>query len=64
MLAGPALVGVLYRLQAGKSVILHSIPSRGKGNFFFSRASRSVLWPTQLPVQWELGALSPGYSRR
>ena len=35
MLAGPALVGVLYRLQVGKPVILHSIPSRGKG-FFFS----------------------------
>ena len=35
MLAGPALVGALYRLQVGKPVILHSIPNRGKG-FFFS----------------------------
>ena len=34
MLAGPALVGTLYKLQAGKPVILHSIPSRGKGSFF------------------------------
>ena len=60
MLAGPALVGTLYKLQAGKPVILHSIPSRGKGTFFLFQTSRSVLGPIQPPVQWELGALSPG----
>jgi hypothetical protein len=29
-------------------------------NFLFSTASRSVLGPTQPPIQWVPGALSPG----
>jgi hypothetical protein len=36
-----------------------SISGRGK-TFLFSTASRPTLGPTQLPVQWVLGALSPG----
>ena len=40
ILTGPALVGVLYKLQAGKPVILYSVPNRGKGFFFPERPDR------------------------
>jgi hypothetical protein len=39
-----------------------SIPSRIK-NSLFSTLSRPVLRPTQPPIQWVLGALSPGVKR-
>jgi hypothetical protein len=38
-----------------------SNPRRGKR--FFSTASRPVLGPTQPPIQWIPGALSPGVKR-
>jgi hypothetical protein len=36
-----------------------SIPGRGK-NFLFFTACRPTLGPSQPPIQWVLGALSPG----
>jgi hypothetical protein len=38
------------------------IPGRGK-IFLFSTASRPVLGPTQPPIQWVPGTLSPGVKR-
>jgi hypothetical protein len=38
-------------------------PGRVK-NFFFSTSSRPVLVPTQPPIQWVLGTLSPGVKRQ
>jgi hypothetical protein len=35
------------------------IPNKDK-IFLFSTASRQTLWPTQIPIQWVLGAISPG----
>jgi hypothetical protein len=32
-------------------------------NFFFSTSSRPALGPVQPPIQWVLGALSPGVKR-
>jgi len=42
-----------------------SIPSRGKGQYYFlfGTTSRLVLGPTQLPIQWVLGVLSLGMGR-
>jgi hypothetical protein len=39
-----------------------SMPDRGKG-FFLAPASRPVLGPTQPPIQWVPGVLSPGVKR-
>jgi hypothetical protein len=39
-----------------------SIPGKGK-IFLFSTASRLALGPTQPPIQWVQGALSPGLKR-
>jgi hypothetical protein len=36
---------------------------QGKDIFLYSTASRPALRPTQLPIQWVLGALSPGVER-
>jgi hypothetical protein len=36
---------------------------RGLGIFLFTAASRTVLWPTQPPIQWVTGALSLGVKR-
>jgi hypothetical protein len=35
----------------------------GLGNFLFTTVSRTALGPTQLPIQWVLGALSLGVKR-
>jgi hypothetical protein len=49
MLTGPASLGVMYRMQAGKPIILHSIPRTGNGYFspsvqigFVANPTRSV----------------------
>jgi hypothetical protein len=36
------------------------VESRWENNFHFSMSSKSALRPTQLPIQWVRGALSPG----
>jgi hypothetical protein len=41
---------------------LGSIPDKGD-IFVFSKASRPALGPTQPPIQWVLGALSPRVKR-
>jgi hypothetical protein len=40
-----------------------SIPDRGQGIFLLAPASRLALGPTQPPIQWVLGVLSPGVKR-
>jgi hypothetical protein len=40
-----------------------SIPDRGRGFFPLTSAPRPALGPTQPPVQWVPGALSPGVNR-
>jgi hypothetical protein len=49
-------------LRAGRLRGQSSSPSRVK-NFFVSTSSRPALGSTQLPIQWVLGALSPGIKR-
>jgi hypothetical protein len=38
----------------------YGLDARGVKNFLFSTPSRQVMGPTQLPIQWVTGALSPG----
>jgi hypothetical protein len=40
-----------------------SIPDRGQRIFLLASASKSALGPTQPPVQWVPGVLSPGLKR-
>jgi hypothetical protein len=40
-----------------------SIPDRGRGFFLLASASRPALGPSQPPVQWVPGVLSPGVKR-
>jgi hypothetical protein len=40
------------------------VPRRGQEIFLFYIASRPALGPTQLHIQWVLGALSPGIKRQ
>jgi hypothetical protein len=40
-----------------------SIPDRGRGFFILASASRPALVPTQTPIQWVPGVLSPGIKR-
>jgi hypothetical protein len=46
-------------LRAGQPKGRSSSPGKIK-NFLFSTLSRPALRPTQPPIQWVLGALSPG----
>jgi hypothetical protein len=46
-------------LRAGRPRGRSSSPGRIK-NFPFSKLSRPALGPTQPPIQWEPGVLSPG----
>jgi hypothetical protein len=50
-------------LRAGRLRGHNSSPSRVK-NFFFSKPFRPVLAPTQPPIEWVTGALSPGIKRK
>jgi hypothetical protein len=50
-------------LRGGRRRVQSSSPSRVK-NFLFSTSSRPALGPTQPPIQWILGALSPGIKRQ
>jgi hypothetical protein len=54
-------VGITTSLRAGRPRIRGSIPDRGKR--LFSITSRPVLGPTQPPIQWILGAVSPRVKR-
>jgi hypothetical protein len=49
-----------YRLD--EQGVGSSTPDGGK-NFYFSMSSRPALEPTQPPIQWVLGALSPEVKR-
>jgi hypothetical protein len=40
-----------------------SVLDEGKHFFLFSTASRQVLGPTEAPIQWVPGVLSPGIKR-
>jgi hypothetical protein len=58
---GPMAVFIATRLWAGQS----GLDSRlGKEMFLFPIASRPGLGPTQAPIQWAPGALSPGVTRQ
>jgi len=46
---------------AGEDCIMRS--RRGLGIFLFTTASRTVLGPTQPPIQWVPGAVSLGVKR-
>jgi hypothetical protein len=50
-------------LRAGRPRGWSSSPDGGK-NFHFSMSSIPVLGSTQPPIQWVLGALSPGVKRQ
>jgi hypothetical protein len=50
-------------LRAGRPRGRGSSPGRVK-NFFFSTSARLALGPTQPPIQWVLGSLSPGVKRQ
>jgi hypothetical protein len=70
----PAKINILWRkvslsrsrnrdwLRSGRQRVRCSSPSRGE-IFLFSMLSRLLLWPTQLPIQWVRGALSPEVKR-
>jgi hypothetical protein len=49
-------------LRAGRPRARSLSPGRGK-NFIVFKSSRLVLRPTQPPIQWVTGALSPGVKR-
>jgi hypothetical protein len=50
-------------LRAGRLRGRSSIPGGGK-NFHFPTSSRPTLGPTQPPIQWVPGTLSPGVKRQ
>jgi hypothetical protein len=49
--------------RAGRPSDRGLIPGRGERIFPVASVSRSALGPTQPPVQWVLGVLSPGLKR-
>jgi hypothetical protein len=54
----------VYRWATGWTIgILGFDSRRGRGIFLFTTASRTVLGPTQPPIQWVPGALSLGVKR-
>jgi hypothetical protein len=55
--------GSSIRLRAGRPGDRGSIPGRGEMIFPLACASRPALGPTQPPVQWVPGILSPGLKR-
>jgi hypothetical protein len=57
-----ALLHISNRPRAGQLRNWGSILSSVK-NFPFSTSSRPVFGPTQPPIQWVTGALSPGVKR-
>jgi hypothetical protein len=55
--------GTAQSVGAGRQRGRSSSPGRAK-NFLFSMSSRPALGPTQSPIQWLPGALSPGVKRQ
>jgi hypothetical protein len=56
--------GIIFMmLRAGRPGGRGSIPGRSKGFFPLASVSRPALRPTQPPVQWVPGVLSPGVKR-
>jgi hypothetical protein len=56
-------VGIATRLRDGQSGFLGLIPGGGWEFFLFTTASRTVVGPTQPPIQWVPGVLSLGIKR-
>jgi hypothetical protein len=56
-------VSIVSDYGAGRPFDRGTIPGRGKG-FFLCPVSRPALGPTQPPVQWVPGVLSPGDKTR
>jgi hypothetical protein len=56
-------VGIATRLRAGRFGVLGFDSRRNMGIFLFTTASRTVLGPTQPPIQWVPVALFLGVKR-
>jgi hypothetical protein len=56
-------VSISVWLRAGRPGDRGSIPGRGERTFPLASVSRPALGPTQRPVQWVPGVLSPGLKR-
>jgi hypothetical protein len=59
---GHVLIYIIW-LRAGQLGDRGSIPDRGERIFPVTSVSRPALRPTQPPVQWVPGVLSPGVKR-